>query len=305
MTAQAHERLAPNMIEGSRPMPDFRISATAAEHRKFRAAGPPAVGLWAMAGAYCMRELTDGWVPTYWITTWPAGKRLARKLVAVGLWTEQGRDEIPGFRFHDWADVQRMAEQIHDERTKARERMATVRKRQSATVVTREVRPNVPGERSAEHDDQNERLPVSRNEPTRKSVRPGPDTPQPVDNPPTREDTSMFAGTNGEPSANVHDALVLALNSGPVRGGSYLPAREGKAPPPRCPKHINDPGDRPCRACGDARQALERWEVDRRQFVRACPLCDAEGWRWEPGRRIPMTPYVRCDHQPLEHQEPT
>lgn len=30
----------------------------------------------------------------------------------------------------------------------------------------------------------------------------------------------------------------------------------------------------------------------------ACRYCDADGWRLAPGRRLPITPYVACDHQP-------
>lgn len=108
-------------------MPDFRIAESAAEHRKLRAAGLPAAGLWSLAGAWAMRELTDGWVPAYWVASWPGGMKHARTLVSVGLWYAEERDRIPGYVFHDWPDYQRSAEQVEHERQRARDRMAAVR----------------------------------------------------------------------------------------------------------------------------------------------------------------------------------
>lgn len=128
-------------------MPDFRIAETAPEHRKLRAAGPAAIGLWAMAGAYAMgsTQMTDGWVPAYWVATWPSGKRLAGTLVKVGLWKEEQRDGLPGWQFHDWDRIQRLASEVEQEKRKARERMQAVRKRPSTAVSSRDVRPNTNG----------------------------------------------------------------------------------------------------------------------------------------------------------------
>lgn len=125
-------------------MPDFRIAETAPEHPKLRAAGPAAVGLWAMAGAYAMgtAQMTDGWVPYYWVATWQGGKKLARRLVDVGLWTEYERDGVPGYLFHDWLDIQRSREGVEDEKRKARDRMQAVRKRPSTGPSTTDVRAN-------------------------------------------------------------------------------------------------------------------------------------------------------------------
>jgi hypothetical protein len=110
-------------------MPDFRVADTAAEHAKMRAAGPAALGVWAMGGAYCMNpaHLTDGWVPLHYIQSWPNGKRLASRLVQVGLWFEETRMGMPGYQFHDWLDKQRSAESIEDEKAKAKARMTRIR----------------------------------------------------------------------------------------------------------------------------------------------------------------------------------
>lgn len=123
-------------------MPDFRVADTAPEHPKLRAAGLPAVGLWAAAGAYSMRELTDGWVPEYWVQTWPGAKRHATALVGVGLWQREDRQGIPGYRFRDWLDYQRPASKIHEEREKGKERArrSRERSRERSPEVTADVR---------------------------------------------------------------------------------------------------------------------------------------------------------------------
>lgn len=238
-------------------MPDFRIADTAPEHRKMRAAGPAAIGLWAMAGAYAMSptQMTDGWVPLYWVQTWPAGKRLATVLVGVGLWQEADRDGIPGYQFHEWDERQRLASSVEDEKRKARERMQAIR---SGSVRANKMR------------------------------------------------TSHR--TTSERSPNVHDSLTLTPG-GSVGGvspvGRYAGTRDIETPleirpAERCPKHVGDPDPPNCGKCADQRRAVEKWDQQRnlaeRMVIRACGLCDGDGYRLVPGRRIPMTPYVRCDH---------
>lgn len=88
----------------------------------------------------------------------------------------------------------------------------------------------------------------------------------------------------------------------------YAPAREAATPPsPHCPKHP-DGTSSPCRACGDARVARDRWEADerrrrseaqsaearqraelRRAAVEACGHCDDDGRRLD-------APGLVCDH---------
>lgn len=103
-------------------MPDFRVAETAPEHPKLRAAGLPAAGLWALAGAYSMRELTDGWVPEYWVQTWPSGKKHATSLITVGLWRKEAKHGLPGYQFRDWTDYQRTAASVQREREEGRAR---------------------------------------------------------------------------------------------------------------------------------------------------------------------------------------
>ncbi|MDQ2628400.1 MAG: hypothetical protein M3Y90_15580 [Actinomycetota bacterium] len=86
--------------------------------------------------------------------------------------------------------------------------------------------------------------------------------------------------------------------------GPEANAHDPGPPPDHCPRH---PGgtDRPCRACGDAREHHAAWEsgrlaageARRRAFLAdldACPDCDIHGWALdddgtpaEPARRCP------------------
>lgn len=249
-------------------MPDFRVADTASEHPKLRAAGLVAAGLWSMAGSWSMNpaHMTDGWVPEYWVVGWPQGKKSAAKLVEVGLWVPMERDGQRGWQFHDWFDINRSAATVEDEKRKARERMRAVR--------SGSVRPN--------HG---------------------------------RTSGRTTAEPSAEGSANVHDSLTLSLTpSGQVGGvspvGRY--ARAEMSPPnknrpaERCPKHADDPEPPPCGQCADARRAAETWDIAHakavRGAVRACTLCDGDGWRWiNPARRslgVRSGPDARCDHQP-------
>lgn len=253
-------------------MPDFRVHDSAPSHRKMRAAGLAALGLWAMGGAQAMTGMTDGWVPGWFVRSWgPNGTRLARRLCEVGLWINEPRDGEDGYTFHDWADYQRLAADIESARQKARDRMAALRGggRDGASVRANARRTY--DERAAS---------TSTNVPA----------------------------TSPEPAPNVHDSLTLTHGGGPVGGKRPVGqrAQPRDEPPPgrpaeRCERHSDTDGDPgPCGACGHARRAAEDWDRRaarrRTEEIRACRLCDGDGYRLEPGRFVPVTPYVRCDH---------
>ncbi|WP_410633331.1 hypothetical protein [Amycolatopsis sp. cmx-4-83] len=80
-----------------------------------------------------------------------------------------------------------------------------------------------------------------------------------------------------------------------------------KAPPSRCPKHEANPTNRPCRACGSAKDANREWHVararakddvnasaarvragEKRKAIAACGICDERGY---VGTAV-------CDHKP-------
>ncbi|QBG78543.1 hypothetical protein SEA_BARCO_68 [Gordonia phage Barco] len=124
-------------------MPDFRVSDTAAFDDKMIQAGNSAIGLWARAGAWCMQQLTDGFVPTR-IARQIGTKAQADRLTDCGLWeTVDG-----GYRFVKFLNHQRSKEQVESEKAAARQRMRKVRSGERSTERSEPVQPNGSGERS-------------------------------------------------------------------------------------------------------------------------------------------------------------
>lgn len=84
-------------------MPHFRVDDGFDGHPKTVRAGDDALGLWVRAGAWCMRYLTDGFVPEWWVKQQPKGVAKAKKLVAAGFWHDGAqRDGENGYQFHDF-----------------------------------------------------------------------------------------------------------------------------------------------------------------------------------------------------------
>ncbi|AVP42296.1 hypothetical protein SEA_FENRY_70 [Gordonia phage Fenry] len=124
-------------------MPDFRVSDTAAFDDKMIQAGNSAIGLWARAGAWCMQQLTDGFVPTR-IARQIGTKAQADRLTDCGLWESVDG----GYRFVKFLNHQRSKEQVESEKAAARQRMRKVRSGERSSERTEPVQPNGSGERS-------------------------------------------------------------------------------------------------------------------------------------------------------------
>lgn len=283
-------------------MVDFRIADTAPEHPKLRAAGLAPFGLWAAAGAYAMRELTDGWVPEYWVQTWPSGKKHATALVTVGLWSREPRNGLPGFRFHDWGDYQRTAASVQRERAEARDRSRRNRESKRSS-----------GERSGERIANVRRTVDNSHEPSKSGhetvsdpsllgSRSGRTTVAtrhvggPPEQPVPAETPNEVLGVRPNVRSASHDSLSLTRALTPEGSG-----REGtsgneradsrNAPRPRCPEHAQLPPDQrvpDCGACKQLRLNAEQHAADqakqaaadraaRRAAIDACPLCDDAG----------------------------
>lgn len=111
----------------------FHVCDTMHSHPKARRAGLAAVGLWSVAGSWSAQTLQEGFVPRWFVDSWPSGRRLADRLVAAALWepAEMGGEE--GWRFHDWTgNGNPTAEEEKDRKAKNRDRQR--RARQSRTT---------------------------------------------------------------------------------------------------------------------------------------------------------------------------
>lgn len=96
-------------------MPWFKVDDKLHDHRKARAAGPTAMGVWLLAGSWAADNLTDGFVPSSVLKRW-GRPRDANKLVEVGLWHAAEQDGEKGWRFHEWAERQPTRAQKLEER---------------------------------------------------------------------------------------------------------------------------------------------------------------------------------------------
>jgi hypothetical protein len=96
-------------------MPWFKVDDSFHSHPKVIATDADALGLWVVAGAWSSSNLTDGFLPDHVLTRLlPDSDKLARKLVAAGLW----RRVRGGYQFHDWSEYQPSAEEVRALREK-------------------------------------------------------------------------------------------------------------------------------------------------------------------------------------------
>lgn len=108
-------------------MPWFKVDDTLHGHPKARAANLPAMGLWTLAGSYASQYTTEGFVPEWFVTSWPSGRKHATALVRTGLWREGERAGESGWWFHDWEHYQMTKEEIDRDRELNRERQRRFR----------------------------------------------------------------------------------------------------------------------------------------------------------------------------------
>lgn len=126
-----------------------------------------AAGLWAIAGAWCADQLTDGHVPDYIIEVFGGTKAVVDSLVSAGLWERESQ----GFVFYNWHEYQPSRRDVEDERNASKERMRDLRaRRKDSKPQDSNVSSDVFG-RTGEECSENVRNPVpSRPVPTRPST---------------------------------------------------------------------------------------------------------------------------------------
>jgi hypothetical protein len=82
-------------------VPWFKVDDKLHDHRKARAAGKAAMGVWVMAGSWASANLTDGFVPATVLSRWGT-KKDAERLIEAGFWTATTQKGEPGWRFLNW-----------------------------------------------------------------------------------------------------------------------------------------------------------------------------------------------------------
>jgi hypothetical protein len=79
----------------------FKVDDKLHDHGKAHRAGKAAMGLWTLAGSWCMFAETDGFVPERVLPRWGT-QRDAARLVDVGFWDRAHVNGEDGWQFHDW-----------------------------------------------------------------------------------------------------------------------------------------------------------------------------------------------------------
>jgi hypothetical protein len=113
----------------------FNVDDKSHSDDRFRRAGLDGFGLYAAAGSFCMDQLTDGFVPDWFVNGWPGGKKAARNLVLVALWAHVDG----GFQYVEWKETLTRS-YVQKQREKWREKW----KRQAETRANSP--PDSPGE---------------------------------------------------------------------------------------------------------------------------------------------------------------
>ena len=83
---------------------------------------PAAIGIWTLAGAWSMHEMTDGFVPAYAIEEWGGDDTHADALVTAGMWERDERDGDSGYQFVNWDEYQPTKADVEARRERDRER---------------------------------------------------------------------------------------------------------------------------------------------------------------------------------------
>lgn len=134
----------------------FKVDDGLCAHPKAREAGLPAMGLWVVAGAFCGQNSTGGFVPDWYVQSWPGGRKLAAELVGAGLWIAATVDRQKGWQFHEWEQANPTREEAlakHQARVNAGQRGGVASGRSRAATkrdeANHEADASPPGEANA------------------------------------------------------------------------------------------------------------------------------------------------------------
>lgn len=303
-------------------MPWFRVDDQLDANKKVksipRRMRAKAMGLWVQAGAFCSRELTDGFVPRYMLEDFAVTPAVAQALVDAGMWKKVS----DGWNFVEWDEYNPSSTEVRLKRDAARKRQAEFRERKKAE------RENASASNNKILSQCDTRVTNSvTNAVTNAPVtapRPDPTRPDPLLNTGSREGIGSTAREDNTPLENETDdhdqvrALIAGASADAERREATTPEEaldnlaaqtaNQRAPyPDHCHTHahIADPG--PCRACRDTRLAntahqdeLARKRTEaRREAIADCPLCDDNGMRTITEEGRPLA--VRCTHPATTH----
>jgi hypothetical protein len=112
---------------GSPAMTWTRLDDKFHDNRKVRQAGLEAIGLWSICLSYCGDQLTDGFVPDWYVAgiePGTKGLKIAHRLVVAGLWQVHKIGSENGWIFHDYLEMNPSRKEVLTRREADRRRKA-------------------------------------------------------------------------------------------------------------------------------------------------------------------------------------
>jgi hypothetical protein len=206
-------------------MPHFRVDDGLEGHPKAQRSGDEALGMWVRAGSWCMRYLTDGFVPGWWVKQQPKGAAKARRLVEAGFWHPAERDGEKGWQFHDFIGPGRQDSraQIEAEREKWRKKKAGQRATSPGDKAG-DTSPTSPGDTSGDSPEDS---------PYARATRPrtNPTQPNPKEDlsgylPESATDSNGHSGIAATPGAELVNELIPQTHPDAVRSMLRVRASE-------------------------------------------------------------------------------
>lgn len=117
----------------------FKVDDSFYDHPKFLDVPNAAIGLWAKAGAWCGKHLTDGVIPATQVKLFKGTNSQINALISARIWIEdRSENGAKVYRFHDWNDYQPTRKQKLKEREESAERQRKSRERKRAEQAQRE-----------------------------------------------------------------------------------------------------------------------------------------------------------------------
>lgn len=172
-----------------------------------------AIALWAMAGSWASKQLTDGVVPAQVLRRLLPGvdcERGAAALVRVGLWREEKTKKKPAkrarveYHFLDWSDWNPTKDQVEKKRAEGRKRAKDSYERKKAAAQRRAKN----SDSAAKNSDSAAQTPgVSA------PTRPDPTRPDPIQDPPNPQRGKKKRGSRSwDPTEDEHKCLRLLFD---------------------------------------------------------------------------------------------
>jgi len=252
----------------------FPIDDKAHSDDRFRRAGLNAAGLYAMAGSYCADQLTDGFVPDWFVRQFPNGSRSAQRLITERIWARvSGDGNVSGYRF---VDLPHSVTRAASEERRRKWRDDKLKRKSGGSVSAAESTSDSAAESISESN------PAS----TSDSEADPPRFPWATTNSKTNNGGLRKSGTSpgeSDPPPST-DPLLNGAARTPLAAGEA-----GDQPPLFCPRHRPYGTDRACVACGEWRRRRQEWEDAQRHAAAAadqaerearadCPDCHGSGW---------------------------